>query len=60
VVIREGREVYRKALRVEERWVSSFYGAVAIPMALNQYTGLYRKLVTRLLEDPEFVAAIKR
>jgi len=60
VVTRDGREVYRKALRAEERWVSSFYGAVAIPMALNQYTGLYGKLVTRLLEDPDFGAAIQR
>jgi len=59
VVTRDGREVYRKPLRVEESWTSSFYGAVAIPMALNQYTGLYSKLVTRLLEDPEFVAAIR-
>lgn len=59
-VTRDGREVYRKALRAEERWVSSFYGAVAIPMALNQYTGLYSKLVTKLLEDPEFLAAIQR
>lgn len=59
VVTRDGREVYRKALRVEETWVSSFYGAVAIPMALNQYTGLYSKLVTRLLEDPEFQAAVR-
>lgn len=59
VVTRDGREVYRKPLRVEESWVSSFYGAVAIPMALNHYTGLYSKLVTKLLEDPAFAAAIR-
>jgi len=58
-VTRDGREVYRKALRVEETWVSSFYGAIAIPMALDRYTGLYSKLVTQLLEDPEFKAAVR-
>lgn len=59
VVTRDGREVYRKPLRVEADWTSVYLGPIAIPMAMNQYMGLYGKLVTQLLEDPEFAVAIR-
>lgn len=59
IVTRDGREVYRKALRVEATWTSNFIGAVAIPMAMNQYTALYSDLVGKLLDDPDFQAAVR-
>lgn len=59
IVTRDGREVYRKPLRVEATWTSNFIGAVAIPMAMNQYTALYSDLVGKLLDDPDFQAAVR-
>ena len=59
-VMRDGRKVYDKDLRVSATWESSFVGAVAIPAAVNQYTALYRSLIGKLLDDPEFRSAVKR
>lgn len=58
VVVRAGKKVYEKELQVSSTWESSFLGSVAIPAAVHQYTALYRKLVNRLLADPEFKAAV--
>jgi len=54
VVTRAGSTVYDRELTVTSKWASSFVGAVAIPAAINEYTGLYRKLVGVLLDDPKF------
>lgn len=35
-------------------------GVSAIPQAAGQYEALYRKLVGRLLEDPEFREAVAK
>lgn len=48
---------YEKELLVEEEWQSAFFGAEAIPDAMNHYTGLYPKLLAALVADPEFRAA---
>ncbi|HZT56631.1 MAG TPA: hypothetical protein VFA35_10420, partial [Burkholderiaceae bacterium] len=58
VVVRGGRTVYDKELKVDASWDSSFVGAVAIPAAINEYSALYRKLVAKLLADPAFRAAV--
>lgn len=58
-VTRGGAVVYEKPLRVQSVWESSFLGAIAIPTAINEYTAQYSKLVTVLLNDPEFQAAIR-
>lgn len=58
VVVRAGRTVYDKELKVAATWESSFVGAVAIPAAVNEYTSLYRKLVGQLLGDPDFRRAV--
>jgi hypothetical protein len=50
--------VFEKELMVEDAWPSSFLGAIAIPEAMNHYTGLYPRLFAALLEDPEFRAAL--
>lgn len=59
VVMRAGRALYDKEQRVSSTWESSFVGAIAIPAAVNEYTALYRKLVARLFDDPEFRSAVK-
>jgi hypothetical protein len=51
--------VYRKTLTAESTWKSSFVGMIAIPAAINEYTQLYRSLVTKLLEDVEFHQAVR-
>lgn len=43
-----------------EQWESSFFGAEAIPDAMNRYSGLYAKLVALLFRDPAFQAALQR
>lgn len=35
-------------------------GAVAVPAAAQQYEGLYRKLVGRLVADPAFRQALAK
>jgi hypothetical protein len=60
VVVRAGKTVYDKELKASSTWESSFVGATAIPAAVNEYGALYRKLVNRLLSDPDFKAAMSR
>lgn len=60
IVRRDNIQVYDHELAVKSTWESSFVGAVAIPAAINEFTLLYRKLVGRLLADPEFIAAVKK
>jgi hypothetical protein len=59
-VTRAGKMVFDKEIVATSTWESSFMGAVAIPAAINQYGALYQKLVGQLLDDTEFLAAIKR
>lgn len=58
-VTRNGAKAYDKELVVSEQWPSAFFGAEAIPAAMNHYNGFYPKLVTKLLEDAEFRAAVR-
>lgn len=59
-VMRGGKIVYDKTLRVSESWESSFVGAVALPLAINKYSAFYRALVGKLVDDAEFRAAMAR
>lgn len=59
-VIRAGKREYDKELAVESSWESSFVGAVAIPAAMNQYSALYRSLTSKLFDDPDFRASLRR
>lgn len=59
LVTRSGAEVFNKELVVTEAWPSSFFGAEAIPAAMNHYNGFYPKMVTKLLQDPDFRAALR-
>lgn len=56
---RDGRKLFEKNLRVDAVWNSSFIGAVAIPVAEQEYVALYTRLVETLLEDPEFRTALR-
>lgn len=60
VVTRAGAVKYDRELSVDSTWESSFMGAVAIPLAANNYEGLYRKLVTKLLDDADFRSALAK
>lgn len=59
-VTRAGAQVYAKELRADANWTAGFVGAEAVPMAVNQYEQLYRRLVASLLADPELQAALRR
>lgn len=60
MVLKQGGVVYERELVADARWESSFMGAVAIPMAMDQYGALYRALVARLFGDPDFQRALAR
>jgi hypothetical protein len=60
VVTRDGTVRYDRELKVNASWDSSFMGSVAIPMAGQQYEGLYRKLVAELVKDSAFQAALSK
>lgn len=60
VVTRGGRELFRKTLRVEREWGSSFIGAIAIDTADRLYAALYTDLIGLLIDDPDFRAALRR
>lgn len=60
VVKKQGVTVYEQTKKAEMQWESSFAGAVAIPLAMNNYPVLVQKLLSNLFSDPSFVAAIKK
>lgn len=59
VVKVNGVERYQSVKRAEASWESSFVGAVAIPKAQQQYPLLVQKLISQLLADAQFVAALR-
>lgn len=58
-VVADGQERYRRTLRAEASWDSSFIGAVAIPKAQAQYPLLVQKLLGQLFSDAAFAAALR-
>jgi hypothetical protein len=60
VVTRDGATRYDRELAAVDSWESSFMGAVAIPAAANHYQGLFRKMVSTLLDDKDFKAAVAK
>jgi hypothetical protein len=51
---------FDRELSVDTSWESSFIGGIAIPLAANNYEGLYRKLIGKLLDDPAFRVAVAK
>lgn len=60
VVRRGGAKVYDQERVAQSQWESSFVGAVAVPLAINQYTALYMALFAKLVEEADFRAALAR
>lgn len=59
VVKRNDAVKFDKVKKVEMKWDSSFVGAVAIPKALNNYPVMVQMLISSLVSDPDFAAAVK-
>jgi len=59
VVKRGGQVRFDKVKRIEHKWESSFAGAVAIPLAANNYPVMVQKLISSLVADPEFVQSLR-
>ncbi len=59
VVKRNDAVKFDKVKKVELKWESSFVGAVAIPKAANNYPVMVQMLISSLVSDPDFVAAVK-
>jgi hypothetical protein len=59
VVKRAGQVQFDKVKRAEMQWESAFAGAVAIPLAANNYPLMVQKLIASLLSDPDFVQALR-
>lgn len=57
-VRRQGQSVLDKEIAVDDAWSSSFFGAVAIPLAIERYTALYPKLIKKLIDDSDFRRAL--
>jgi hypothetical protein len=52
-----GSTLYEKLIQAQSQWESSFMGAVAIPLARNNYVATIQKLLGNLFSDPDFVRA---
>jgi hypothetical protein len=59
VVRRAGAMRYDALKRADASWESSFVGGIAIPKAQQQYPLLVQKLLSQLLADPQFLAALR-
>jgi hypothetical protein len=58
-IITENNDViYEKNIKANNRFDSSFMGAVAITNAQNSYDDLIQILIKQLFEDPDFLSAI--
>lgn len=53
-----GKRVFDREISVDAQWESSFVGAIALPMAINQYTALYKTLAAKLFDDSDFRKAV--
>lgn len=60
VVTREGKVAYDRQLSTRLEWESSFVAAIAIPAAARNYAFLYKKLVGKLFDDPDFRQALAK
>lgn len=59
-VRRDDKVAFEKEITVTSTWESSFVAAIAVPAAFNNYGALFKELIGKLLDDPEFRAAVKR
>lgn len=58
--LRQGSQVLYEATKdVSHDWDSSFFGAIAIPAAANNYNPMLQALLRSLYSDPKFIQALK-
>lgn len=57
IVKRADQVTYDKVKKAELQWDSAFAGAVAIPLAANNYSVMVQKLLSSLFSDPDFMTA---
>jgi hypothetical protein len=58
-VSRGGKSVFDREFLEKAEWPSAIVGAEAIPVAITQYTSLYKKLLHQLFVDRDFRAAMQ-
>jgi hypothetical protein len=56
----EGQVRYEQTKSIVHTWESAFAGAVAIPLAANNYPIMVQKLIDALVSDPEFIQSLKK
>lgn len=59
IVRNAGTIKFDKVKVAHHTWESSFFGAIAIPKAQQNYPIVVQKLVGQLFSDPEFISALK-
>lgn len=59
IVKRAGLVRFDKIKRIEHEWGSSFAGAVAVPLARNNYPVMVQKLIGELVSDPDFIRSLR-
>lgn len=57
IVKRADQVTYDKVKKAELHWNSAFAGAVAIPLAANNYSVMVQNLLSSLFSDPDFMTA---
>lgn len=55
----DNKIIFEKVYEIEYQWESSFFGAVAIPNALQNYPLAVQKLINKLMSDKDFLNHIK-
>lgn len=58
VVMRADEKTFDKVVSVENQWESSFVGAIAIPLARQNYGDTVKKLISKLVTDSDFQKAL--
>lgn len=58
-VKREGQVRFEKTKSIVHKWEGAFAGAVAIPLAANNYPIMVQKLIDALVSDPDFIQSLK-
>jgi hypothetical protein len=59
VVTRAGGTVFDKQVAARTSWDTNYFGAVAIPRAIAEYPKLVSAFIAALLQDQDFLAAIR-
>ncbi len=59
ILRRDQATLFDKVLVAQNEWESSFFGNIAIPLAVQAYPATVAKLLQELYSDPEFSAATR-